>query len=72
MTASQLTHLAELAAYAAGFFAVSDPAAAALFEGAALCADTLSVELRHEEDLARRGITQDVNEPGLLHGVTCD
>jgi hypothetical protein len=70
MTASQLTHLAELAAYAAGFFAVSDPAAAALFEGAALRADTLSVELRHEEDLARQGTNLDVNEPAFLHGVT--
>ena len=70
MTASQLTHLAELAAYAAGFFAVTDPAAAVLFEDAALRADTLSVELRHDEDLARQGIKLDGNEPALLHGVT--
>jgi hypothetical protein len=70
MTASQLTHLAEMAAYAAGFFVVTDPAAAALFEDAALRADTLSVELRHEEDFERQGTNLDVNEPAFLHEVT--
>jgi hypothetical protein len=70
MTASQLIHLAELAANAAGYFAVADPAAAALFEDAALRADTLSVELRHDEDLARQGTNLDVNEAASLRGVT--
>jgi hypothetical protein len=70
MTAAQLTHLAELAAYAAGFFAVTDPTAAALFEDAALRADTLSVELRYEENRARQGTSLDVNDPAFRHGVT--
>ena len=35
---AQLTHLA---AYAAGFFAATDPAAATMFEDAAIRADTL-------------------------------
>jgi hypothetical protein len=70
MTASQLTHLAELAAYAAGFFAVTDPAAAAMFENAALRADKLSVELRHDEDLARRVANLDVTEGATMHSVT--
>ena len=70
MTASQLTHLAELSAYAAGFFAITDPAAAAMFEDAALRADTLSVELRRDEVLSRRSTIADVIEPAILHGVT--
>ena len=36
MTASQLAHLAELAALAAGYFAVSDPDAARMFGNSAL------------------------------------
>ena len=70
MTASQLTHLAELAAYAAGFFALTDPAAAALFEDTAFRADTLQSSSAHDEDLARQGTNLDVNEAASLRGVT--
>jgi hypothetical protein len=62
--------MTELAAYAAGFFAVTDPAAAAMFENAALRADKLSVELRHDEDLARRVANLDVTEGATMHSVT--
>jgi hypothetical protein len=55
MTAAQLSNLAELAAYAAGFFATVDPGAARIFTDAALRADALSVELRLEEHNARTG-----------------
>jgi hypothetical protein len=70
MTASQLTHLAELCAYAAGFFAITEPAAAAMFENAALRADKLSVELRCDEVLSRHSTIADVMEPVIQHGVT--
>jgi hypothetical protein len=53
MTAAQLAHLAELAAFAADFFASTDPAAARKFGEASLRADALSVELRRAEDRAR-------------------
>ena len=55
MTAAQLAHLAELAAFAAGFFATTDEAAARLFADTALRADTLSAELRGEERRASLG-----------------
>jgi hypothetical protein len=55
MTAAQLAHLAELAAFAADFFADTDPAAARKFGDAALRADALSVDLRREEEHAFRG-----------------
>lgn len=56
MTAAQLAHLAELAAFAADFFADTDPAAARKFGDAALRADALSVDLRLEEEHAIRGV----------------
>ena len=46
MTGAQLAHLAGLAAFAADFFATTDPAAARTFGEAALRADALSSELR--------------------------
>jgi len=49
MTAAELAHLAELAAFAADFFASSDPVAARKFGEASLRADALSIELRPEE-----------------------
>ena len=57
MTAAQLAHLAELAAFAADFFAATDPAAARKFGEASLRADALSVELRRAEENARHGLT---------------
>lgn len=56
MTAAQLAHLAELAAYAAGFYAKTNPASARLFEDAALRADRLSAEMGREERQARAGV----------------
>jgi hypothetical protein len=49
MTAAQLAHLAELAAFAADYFAATDPCAARMFGDTALRADTLSAELRRNE-----------------------
>jgi hypothetical protein len=54
MTAAQLTHLAELAASAADFFAGTDPDIARVFADAALNADALSGELRRAESATRR------------------
>ena len=70
MTAAQLAHLAELAAYAAGFYADTNPAAAAMFGDAALRADTLSAELRREEQAARTGTDLAVVTPEIVDGVT--
>jgi len=55
MTAAQLAHLAELAALAADYFAVSDPDAAGMFGDLALRAETLSAELHRGETVARIG-----------------
>ena len=55
MTAAQLAHLAELAADAAGFYAIGDPAAARLFADTALRAKTLSAELHSKERRASCG-----------------
>ena len=54
MTAAQLAHLAELAAFAADFFAATDPFAAWKFGDTALHADALSVELRRAEERAHQ------------------
>jgi len=54
MTAAELAHLAELAAFAADFFASSDPVAAHKFGEASLRADALSIELRRSEEQARQ------------------
>ena len=55
MTAAQLAHLAELAALAADYFAVSDPDAARMFGDSALRAETLSAEVHRDETVARIG-----------------
>ena len=49
MTAAQLAHLAELAALAADYFAVSDPDAARVFANSASRAETLSGEVHRGE-----------------------
>ena len=54
MTAAQLTHLVELAAYASGFFCITDPEAARMFADAASRAEALSAQLRREEEVVRR------------------
>jgi hypothetical protein len=48
MTAAQLAHLAELAAFAADHFARTDPEFARMFGNTALSADALSADLRRE------------------------
>ncbi len=53
MTAAQLTHLVELAAYASGFFCTTDPEAARMFADAASRAEALSAELGRQEEHAR-------------------
>jgi hypothetical protein len=55
MTAAQLAHLAELAALAADYFAVSDPNAAGMFGDLALRAEMLSAEVRCGETAASIG-----------------
>ena len=55
MTAAQLAHLAELAALAADYFAVSDPDASRMFGDSALRAETLSAEVHRGETVARIG-----------------
>jgi hypothetical protein len=55
MTAAQLAHLAELAAYTADYLAVSDPDTARMFGDTALRSDTLSTELHRDENDARNG-----------------
>ena len=56
MTAAQLAHLAELAAFAADFFSATDPSAARKFGEASLTADALSVEVQRAEEHARHGV----------------
>ena len=70
MTASQLTYPSELAAYAAGFFAATDPAAAVTFKDAALRADTLSAELRQAEASAGYGPYLDDVQPTFMNDFT--
>jgi hypothetical protein len=53
MTPSQLAHLAEQAEFAAGFFAVTNPAAARRFSDAATTALQMSTQLERREQLAR-------------------
>jgi uncharacterized protein (DUF1786 family) len=53
VTAAQLNHLVELAAYASGFFCTTDPEAARTFADAASRAEALSAEIGREEEDAR-------------------
>ena len=66
MTAAELAHLAELAAFAADFFASSDPVAARKFGEASLRADALSLELGRAEQHTRQGV--EVSETRLATG----
>jgi hypothetical protein len=69
MTAAQLAHLAELSAYAADFFAITNPDAARTFSDAALRADGLSARLRREEQQARRSVGLTVVSTEVTAGV---
>ena len=64
MTAAQIAHLAELAAFAADYFASSDPGAARVFGDTALRADRLSAELLREESAALHPIVVAVPTSG--------
>jgi hypothetical protein len=70
MTAAQLAHLAELSAYAADFFVITNPEAARVFGDAALRADGLSARLRREEQQARDSAGLAVVTAEMANGVT--
>ena len=70
MTAAQLAHLAELSAYAADFFTITNPQAARVFGDAALRADALSARLRREEQQARDSAGLAVVTARMADGVT--
>ena len=70
MTAAQLAHLAELSAYAADFFIITNPQAAREFGDAALRADALSARLRREEQQARESAGIAVATARIADGVT--
>jgi hypothetical protein len=70
MTAAQLAYLAELSAYAADFFAITNPQAARTFSDAALRADTLSARLHREEHQAKRGAGMPIVTAEMANGVT--
>ena len=70
MTAAQLAHLAELSAYAADFFIITNPQAARVFGDAALRADALSARLRREEQQARSSAGLAVVTARMANGVT--
>jgi hypothetical protein len=69
MTSAQLAHLAELSAYAADFFAITNPRAARTFSDAALRADSLSARLNREEQQARRSAGLTVTSADMADGV---
>jgi hypothetical protein len=70
VTAAQLARLAELAAYAADFYATTNPSAAQMFGDTALRADTLSTGLRRDEEHARNGTDLAVVSPEVADGVS--
>lgn len=53
MTPAQLSHLAEQADFAAGFYAVTNPSAAKRFKEAAATAQQLSAQLERQQQIAR-------------------
>jgi phosphotransacetylase len=69
MTAAQLAQLAELSAYAADFFAITNPQAARAFSDTALRADKLSDRVRREEQKARSRVGLIVSAE-MADGVT--
>jgi hypothetical protein len=70
VTAAQLASLAELGAYAAGFYGTSDPDAAQVFGDAASRAEALSAELRRGEQQARHQIEMPAVSPELSGATT--
>jgi hypothetical protein len=70
MTAAQLADLAGLAAYAAGFYAKTNPSAARMFGDTALRADMLSAELGRDEAHARDGSDLAVVNPDITDAVS--
>lgn len=70
MTAAQLAHLAELSAYAADYFTITNPQASRVFGDAALRADVLSARLRREEQQARDSAGLTVVTAKMADGVT--
>ena len=53
MTPAQLSHLAEQADFAAGFYAVTNPSAARRFKEAGATALQLSAQLQRQQEIAR-------------------
>jgi hypothetical protein len=70
MTAAQLACLAELAAYAAGFFSTTDPEAARMFGDAARRAEVLSPKLQRDEEHARQRAKMPGDQRELANGLT--
>jgi hypothetical protein len=70
MTAAQLAHLAELSAYAADFFAITNPQAARTFSDTALRADTLSARLLRDEQQARQRAGLPIVRAEMADGMT--
>jgi hypothetical protein len=63
MTSGQLAHLAEQAAFAAGFFSPTNPSAAGRFAECAATARRLSKEMERQEHLSRiRADLRDIAE----------
>jgi hypothetical protein len=56
VTAAQLARLAELGAYASGFFCTTNPEAARVFRDAAIRAEALATEFGREEQQVRQRI----------------
>ena len=53
MTPAQLSHLAEQADFAAGYYAVTNPSAARRFKEAAVTAEQLSTQLERQQQIAK-------------------
>jgi hypothetical protein len=53
LTPAQLSHLAEQADFAAGFYAVTNPSAARRFREAATTAHKLSTQLERQQQIAK-------------------
>jgi hypothetical protein len=70
MTAAQLACLAELAAYAAGFFSTTDPEAARMFGDAARQAELLWPELRRDEEHVRHRAEMPGDQREQANGMT--
>jgi hypothetical protein len=67
VTAAQLAHLAELAAFAADYFTGSHAETARMFGETARSAQALSAQLHRDETLARHGVAP-ISAPEELAG----